>query len=107
MKRISKTAEKNWRHHFPIISQWKNFRRSSAVNSVVGIWIRPAFEHIHYVITPMQYSAILTVNVIFFLFFLKTKIAGTRSLFRAKNKKNNVYPSKPQFYFIKLGCKCV
>ena len=29
-----------------------------------------------------------------------------RSMFWSKNKKN-VYPCKPQFYFIKVGCKGV
>ena len=28
-------------------------------------------------------------------------------MFSSKNKKNNVYPSKPQFYYIKLGFKGV
>ena len=27
--------------------------------------------------------------------------------FRAKKKENNVYPCKPQFYYIKVGCKGV
>ena len=30
-----------------------------------------------------------------------------QSMFWAKNKKNNVYPCKPQFYFIKVGFKGV
>ena len=55
---------------------------------------------------------------IFFLFLLKTLIVGTRKnhlseavvmsthnlCFRAKIRKN-VYPCKPQFYYIKVGCK--
>ena len=28
-------------------------------------------------------------------------------MFLSRNKKNNVYPSKPQFYFIKVGFKGV
>ena len=28
-----------------------------------------------------------------------------QSMFLSRNKKNNVYPSKPQFYYIKLGFK--
>ena len=28
-----------------------------------------------------------------------------QSLFLSSNKKNNVYPFKPQFYFIKVGFK--
>ena len=51
--------------------------------------------------------------MIFFLFLLKTLIVGEAVLtnthdlcFGAKNKKN-VYPSKFQFYYIKLGCKGV
>ena len=51
----------------------------------------------------------------FFLFLLKTLIMGTREAvltsthnlcFRAKKEKN-VYPCKPQFYYIKVGCKGV
>ena len=30
-----------------------------------------------------------------------------QSMFLSKNKKNNVYPSKPQFYYIKVGFKRV
>ena len=29
------------------------------------------------------------------------------SMFLSRNKKNNVYPCKPQFYYIKVGFKCV
>ena len=29
------------------------------------------------------------------------------SMFLSRNKKNNVYPSKPQFYYIKVGFKGV
>ena len=28
-----------------------------------------------------------------------------QSMFYSKNKKNNVYPCSPQFYYIKVGCK--
>ena len=31
----------------------------------------------------------------------------TQSLFLSRNKKNNVYPCKPQFYYIKVGFKGV
>ena len=30
-----------------------------------------------------------------------------QSMFSSKNKKNNVYPCKPQFYYIKMGFKGV
>ena len=45
----------------------------------------------------------------FFLFLLKTEavLTSTHNLcFRAKIRKN-VYPCKPQFYYIKVGCKGV
>ena len=32
---------------------------------------------------------------------------GPQSMFLSWNKKNNVYPCKPQFYYIKVGCKGV
>ena len=51
--------------------------------------------------------------MILFLFLLKTKIVGEAVLtsthnlcFGAKIGKN-AYPSKPQFYYIKVGCKGV
>ena len=35
-------------------------------------------------------------------------LTSTHNLcFRAKIKKNNVYPCKPPFYYIKVGCKGV
>ena len=30
-----------------------------------------------------------------------------QSMFLSRNKKNNVYPCKPQIYCIKVGCKGV
>ena len=30
-----------------------------------------------------------------------------QSMFLSRNKKNNVYPCKPQFYFLKVGLKGV
>ena len=30
-----------------------------------------------------------------------------QSMFLSRNKKNNAYPSKPQFYYIKVGFKGV
>ena len=30
-----------------------------------------------------------------------------QSMFMSRNKKNNVYPCKPQFYYIKVGIKGV
>ena len=30
-----------------------------------------------------------------------------QSMFLSRNKKNNVYPCKPQFYYIKVGIKGV
>ena len=50
-----------------------------------------------------------------FTFLLKT-LVGTwqggsneypQSMFLSRNKKNNVYPCKPQFYYIKMGFKGV
>ena len=40
----SKMNELAWRHHFPIISLWKFFRRSRAANYVVRGPIWPKFE---------------------------------------------------------------
>ena len=46
--------------------------------------------------------------LIFFTFLLKTQIVGTHNLyFLSRNKKNNVYPCKPQLYYIKVGVKGV
>ena len=57
----------------------------------------------------------------FFIFLLKAKIVGTREnrldeavltsthnlCFLSRNKKNNVFPCKPQFYYMKVGFKGV
>ena len=58
--------------------------------------------------------------MIFFLFLLETSydcsdqiephrqggsIEDPQSMFLSRNKKNNVYPTKPQFYCIKMGFK--
>ena len=79
----------------------------------------------HYENTPMQIYRkfhLLKLEIfrqktlIFFIFLLKTQIVGTRrggsneypqSMFLSRNKKNNVYPCKPQFYYIKVAFKGV
>ena len=58
--------------------------------------------------------------LIFFIFLLKNIDCGyslepprggsneyPQSMFLSRNKKNNVYPCKPQFYYIKAGFKGV
>ena len=60
-------------------------------------------------------------NLIVFIFVLKNIDCGyslepphrgssneyPQSMFLSRNKKNNVYPCKPQFYYIKVGFKGV
>ena len=47
----------------------------------------------------------------FFIFFFIFRRGGSNEysqyVFLSKNKKNNVYPCKPQFYYIKVGFKGV
>ena len=59
--------------------------------------------------------------LIFFIFLLKSIDCGysldppprggsneyPQSMFLSRNKKNNVYPCRPQFYYIKVGFKGV
>ena len=35
------------------------------------------------------------------------KLEYPQSMFLSRNKKNNIYPCKPQFYYIKVGFKGV
>ena len=45
-------------------------------------------------------------NRVAFFFLLKCDEAVLTSTYNlCKNKKNNVYPCKPQFYYIKVGFK--
>ena len=56
------------------------------------------------------YGAILTKGGPFWLGAVLTVIRSNeypQSLFASRNKKNNVYPYKPQFYYIKVGFKGV
>ena len=60
-------------------------------------------------------------SLIFFIFLLKNIDCGyslepprrggsneyPQSMFLSRNKKNNVYPSKPQFYYVNVGFKGV
>ena len=48
--------------------------------------------------------------LIIFIFLLKTYRRGgsneyPQSKFLSKNKKNNIYPCKPKFYYIEVGFK--
>ena len=73
-------------------------------------------ERKHYANTPMQYTAIFhgcknynfqMKNCDVFLILNEAVLTSTHNLcFRAKIR-NKVYPCKPQFYFIKVGCKGV
>ena len=44
---------------------------------------------------------------IFSYFCSKHRLWVSTSMFLSRNKKNNVYPGKPQFYYIKVGFKGV
>ena len=37
--------------------------------------------------------------------FISLAVTVPESMFLSRNKKNNVYPCKPQFYYIKVGFK--
>ena len=41
------------------------------------------------------------------IFHIFTLNIDPQSMFLSRNKKNNVYPCKPQFYYIKVGFKGV
>ena len=41
---------------------------------------------------------------IFLIFAPKIDRGYKLRMFKSKNKRNNVYPCKPQFYYIKVGC---
>ena len=46
------------------------------------------------------------------IFFITASTKGgsnefSQSMFLSRNKRNNVYPCKPQFYYIKVGFKGV
>ena len=38
---------------------------------------------------------------------LEAVLTSAHNLFLSRNKKNNMYPCKPQFYYIKVGFKGV
>ena len=44
---------------------------------------------------------------IFLIFAQNIDCWYPQSMFWSKNKKKNVYPSKPPFFYIKVGCKVV
>ena len=47
-------------------------------------------------------------KLIFFIYLLKNiDCEYPQSMFLSRNKKNNIYPCKPQFYYIKVGFKGV
>ena len=46
-------------------------------------------------------------NIDFRYSLVEAVLTSTHNLFLSRNKKNNVYPCKPQFYYIKVGFKGV
>ena len=60
-------------------------------------------------ISPPKTESFQIKILIFFIFLLKTEQGRSseypQSMFSSRNKKNNVYPCKHQFYYIKAGFK--
>ena len=79
-----------------------------------------AYSNILKILPPKTESAQIKI-LIFLIFLLKNIDCGyslepprrggsneyPQSMFLSRNKKNNVYPCKPEFYYIKVGFKGV
>ena len=87
-----------------------------------GVSLRKqAYSNILKILPPKIDSFLIKKNLIFFIFLLKNIDCGYslepprrggsneyhNLCFVSRNKKNNVYPCKPQFYYIKVGLKGV
>ena len=67
-----------------------------------------AYSNILKILPPKNEIFQIKKNLIFFIFLLKNIHCGySQSIFLSRNKKTNVYPCKPQFYYIKVGFKGV
>ena len=76
-----------------------------------------AYSNILKILQPKKKNFQIKKNLYFFTFLLENKDCGyslelprrggsneyPQSMFLSRNKKNNVYPCKPQFYYIKVG----
>ena len=83
----------------------KKLRVSSA--AVVITLRKHAYSNILKISPPKTESFQIKI-LMFFLFLLKNIDCGyPQSMFLSRNKKNNVYPWKPKFYYIKVGFKGV
>ena len=93
--------------------------RKQCVEIKTLVALRCKLTFAHYANKPIQYTAIFhgckndnfqMKNCVFFLIFAQNIDRGYSSThdlcFRAKIRKNE-YPCKPQFYYIKVGCKGV
>ena len=58
-------------------------------------------------ISPPKTESFQIKILIFFIFRQGGSNEYPQSMFLSRNKKNNVYPCKPQIYYIKLGFKGV
>ena len=75
---------------------------------------KQTYSNILNLLTPKNENFQIKI-LIFLIFLLKIEIVGTprrggsneypQSMFLSRNKKYNVYPCKPQFYYIKMGFK--
>ena len=69
---------------------------------------KQAYSNILKILPPKNDSFLKKKNLIFFIFLLKNIDCGySLEPFLSRNKENNVYPCKPQFYYIKVGFKGV
>ena len=100
-----------WHHHPDPPQHLPNYENDLLLLFVI-IW----HHYYHYEKTPIQLkiSPPKTENfqikktLIFFIFLeWKAVLMYPQSLFLSRNNKNNVYPCKPQFYYIKVGFKGV
>ena len=104
-------------------ANWKYPDQLHLLISVFIVRLYNSFYNIsayHYENTPIQIYCKFHLKkqkifgwktLIFFTFLLENIDCGTheypQSMFSSKNKKNNVYPCKPQFYYVKVGFKGV
>ena len=91
------------------MSQYLGCIRHQSLTVWSGSWPlrKQAYSNILKIVPPKEWKVLDKYSDIFHISAQNIDCGYPQSMFLSRNKKNNVYPCKPQFYYIKVGFKGV
>ena len=84
----------------------KSNKKSQKLSVSLTLW-KHAYSNILKILQPNKENFQIKISDIFYISAQNIDCGYSQSMFLSRNMKNNVYPCKPQFYYIKGGLKGV